>query len=327
MWWATAWASTVLVMVSLRIVTIGVLGLAGLLLGGAAGAAEGEAPTVSPATIAFQTRSTAFIEFGQDELDATGSMVLSNRSAVTVLAVWASGKRIEVAAEATDLGTVGQQVVMTLTTTPRDGPGGTLVISTASDQVTVPFTVSRSVGVLGAIKPAVGGLGVMALLLVVLGRVKHVTWSAPVALPAEWKLSESYGANLIAVGAISASVVAASSSVKELYPQLAVGQLAVINVALAGVATLAPLVFAATRTNNGDARLWGLFLAAWLIGGCALAQVLVVGLFLNRAGASDFAVTPALGVAGFVIGWYVWRQVARLVAAPTRGAGPTTALI
>lgn len=314
-------------MVSLRSVTIAVLGLAGLLLGGTAGAAEDDAPAVAPATIAFQTRSTAFIEFGQDALEASGSMVLSNRSPVSVVAVWASGTAIEVHTEATELGTVGQQVAMTLTTTPRDGPGGTLVISTPEAQVTAPFTVSRSVGVLGAIKPAVGGLLIMGLLLWVLGRVKHVTWSAPVALPAEWKLSESYGANLIAVGAISASVVAASSSVRELYPQLAVGQLAIINVALAGVATLAPLVFAATRTNNGDARLWGLFLAAWIIGGCALAQVLVVGLFLNRAGASDFAVTPALGVAGFVIGWYVWRQVGRLVAAPAQGAGPTTALI
>jgi hypothetical protein len=168
-------------------------------------------------------------------------------------------------------------------------------------------------------------------------------WRTPLFAGAAWSFSDSWAAIVAPLTALAGGILTASGAVAGLLPGVDLTLFGQLMILVAGIATLAPLMFGAlnslfpvqkadSATPTGDvitARLWGLLLASSLTVFAIGAEIGLVGLVL---GFDLIVASPAVrwlgpavtGLAALLFLTYRAQAICDLTAEPT-GAPKKTA--
>jgi hypothetical protein len=289
---------------------------------------------VSGESIAFQVRSDALIDLSDAERkDARASILMtntgSNASAVVVRGFSSTGKEISITPDKSVSLLTGEtkRVGLVISGPVSDVTSGYVVfdaINDADDPVARPFTINRTLDVWILIKPVWGTLVLAVLLFFILcfdlrkafkKSHRKFTLGTKLKTGKEWKFNESWASNIVAVGAIVVTFVAASGQLSQLLPQFPISQLVALSIGLGFIVLLAPVAYQACMVGE-EGTCGGLLLAGLLTYWAVLGQTATLVLLINRSGADiplRLILTGSLALSGALITIYVYRSVTNIV--------------
>lgn len=293
-----------------------ILGVVALLGFAAPARAAGDSPlSVAQTSVSMQVVRNGLFATRATSNQATGSLLVSNTGAtdlsgVKITAYYSDGVKIadtnfwygspgatrDSAVSAFGVSANGSvPISLHFTWTMMNMAAGWLVVTDTTGHngpVTVPFQVEEVVP--GAVLRAVAEwAGLVAVIVVVIVALTLRLQRKPrkITEGPTWSFHDSWATNLTALGAVLATILAASGFLSDVLPGVSTGTFLGFSLLYGLLILIAPVVFQALSLWSGEPNYWGLLVAGGIVLWATMGELATAVILVNQ---------------GWLPGWGVW---------------------